>query len=257
MDQNSQIQPTDFFHSFDFTSDWDEPPVDAGPIDFAGMDERPTPRAAKQKPNPFAVIESKLRLPDGSTEQALAVLKKNTTNIAKTAASFQNQANNVVAAQQQVAKGYAKIDPEQLRSDRERIRSEAFEMYENVKELFMSMKETFMGTVSPPPNMCTAIATMVNSVQQSLDKLIKVVQVLREEGEHYDEKYVKPEVKEEDVENQTYDFSPTQMADLVELWDKKAEEKRKEDLDREFASRSPAQITDESSEETKLIEQKT
>lgn len=236
---SDEIDPSEFFSSIDFTSDGETVPDDSGNVGFSKEG------VVKSRPNPFSAIEQKLRIPEGSTKDALdalATLKKCTKGVADSATAVQKQAVAVVAKTQQASQGLQAIDMELLRADREQIRKEAFDMYENAKELFDAMKDTFMTTVSPPPAMCTAIATMLNSVQQSLDKLLKVNQVLREETEHYNEKYVKPDLNAADPDEQEYDYSPLQMADLVEKWSNAADEKNAKQLEIDVQARDAAKL---------------
>lgn len=250
------VSPAKFFDSIDFTSEGDSVPQDSGVIDFAGEPQAPKPPA---RPNRFASIEEKLNLPEGSTEDALAALRtlNKSVNGVKTATqNIVNKSTAIVAQTQQVQQGTVKIDPEVLREDRERIRAEAFSLYDSVKELYETMKETFMATVSPPPQMCTAMAAMVNSVQQSLDKLVKVNQALRQESEHYDEKYVKPDLSDQGGE-QEYNYSPTQMADLVEIWSNQADEEQAKKLELDVAKRDADKIAAAGGDPEKFIEHKT
>lgn len=240
---NQQITPKAFFDAIDFTSDGESVPEDSGIVEFSGN----APQARKkEKNNPFSVIEQKLCLPEGSTAEALDALKKLkrcADGASQGAQAVQKEANDIVARQQQADLGSVAIDQELLRADRERIRKESFELYDSVKEIYETMRDAFVGLATPTPAMCTAMATMVNSMQQTLEKLVKVNQMLREETEHYTERYVKPELNPDaPPEEQEYDYNPAQMADLVERWTIEAEENVAKQLELEVQARDAAKM---------------
>jgi hypothetical protein len=195
-------------------------PVEITPSEFfGGIDFTATPEESKDKPKetPFTAIEQHLHIPEGSTEEALAAVKQQTKAFRQQVASVKTAADGLVAKEKMANAGYLTVTEDVLKSDRDRIREEAFAMYESGKEMFEVMKERFLTTIQPTDRMCTAVATMLNSMSQSLDKLLKVNISLREETEHYKDKHAEPEV-DENGDAQEYEFNPENMYKLIEKW---------------------------------------
>lgn len=217
----NEIDPSEFF---------------AGGVDFTA-DVREEPKPAPAIKNVFEAFEDALGLPSGSTNDGLSALKaaKKQAKEFKDKSSVINNEAKQLAIREQFS---AEITDDLLKTDRERIRDEAWELYQSGKEMFDMMKERFLTTVSPTDRMCTAIATMLNSMNTTLSKLLETNMKLRKEDEHY------REVKEQNAppdmtsENQSMDFTPEKMNKFIDSWTEDFEKRVAQDLQDEYNNRT-------------------
>lgn len=195
------IDPNEFFGGIDFTAD-DEP-------------KKP---AKKEEKNAFAAFEEHLNLPQGSTKDALAEAQRQAREFKSKADSVKREAKMLATKEQLASNNVLQISPEVLKADRDRIRDEAFELYNSGKELFEVMKERFMATVSPTDRMCTAMATMLNSMSAALAKLLDTNTKLRSEDEHYRDVQAQNAAETMDSDKQQMTFTPESQNDIIEKW---------------------------------------
>lgn len=195
------IDPNEFFGAIDFTAD-DEP-------------KKP---AKKEEKNAFAAFEEHLNLPQGSTKDALAEAQRQAREFKSKADSVKREAKMLATKEQLASNNVLQISPEVLKADRDRIRDEAFELYNSGKELFEVMKERFMATVSPTDRMCTAMATMLNSMSAALAKLLDTNTKLRSEDEHYRDVQAQNAAETMDSDKQQMTFTPESQNDIIEKW---------------------------------------
>lgn len=209
IDDAKEIDPDELFGSIDFTADV----VQSAPE-----------KAADEEPNAFQGFEENLKLPIGSTKEALNAAKKQAKELIAKTKDIKNSVAAVDAKEKLNYQLGLGITADVLRSDRERIRQEAFETYQIGKEMLDAIRDQLLNTITPSDKMWSAAASVFTSVSGAVERLLKMTTTLRQEMEIDDEKILQSSADPNAAGAQEMNFSPDQINALIEQWSNEQED---------------------------------
>lgn len=149
-----------------------EPPVE--PKDEA---EQPTEdKPDEQKQDIFTALEEKLKLPIGSTKEGIEETKQMVRKIQAKTQIFETKGTALLAQEK-----LGKLTPEQHFAECARIRAQANRLYDISSNLMDKLNDQVESSLDMTDKMWSAVSSMISSVGQSLERLLKVTQELRKE----------------------------------------------------------------------------
>lgn len=179
---------------------------------------------SEPKQDIFTALEEKLKLPIGSTKEGIASAKQIVNRIkAKTA--LVEASGTSIAAQEKLGR----LSPEQHFAECAKIRAQANRLYDISSSLMDKLNEQVDCSMDVSDKMWSAVSSMISSVGQSLERLMKIATELRKE-----EDLLALEIKEsEDAkklagDDGTIDAAPDDMNKLIVFFQEteKAEQKQ-------------------------------
>ena len=221
------------FNPFNMNMPWDvdpnKEPTPVEPKDEPNDEEHP----AEQKQDIFTALEEKLRIPIGSTKEGIEETKQMVNQIKATSQIFETKGTALLAQEK-----LGKLTPEQHFAECARIRAQANRLYDISSNLMDKLNDQVESSLDMSDKMWSAVSSMISSVGQSLERLLKVTQELRKE-----EDLLAMEIKNiEDAkkltnDDGTMDATPDDMNKLILFFQenekKEAEQKQIEHKDEE------------------------
>ena len=188
---------------------------------------------AEQQQDIFTALEEKLRLPIGSTKEGINETKQMVNQIKAKSQIFETKGTALLAQEK-----LGKLTPEQHFAECARIRAQANRLYDISSNLMDKLNDQVESSLDMSDKMWSAVSSMISSVGQSLERLLKVTQELRKE-----EDLLAMEIKNiEDAkkltnDDGTMDATPEDMNKLILFFQenekKEAEQKQIEHKDEE------------------------
>lgn len=168
--------PDETFNPFNMNMPWDvEPNNETAPTETKvepNADEQP----AEQKQDVFTALEEKLRLPLGSTKEGIEETKQMVRKIQAKTQIFETKGTALLAQEK-----LGKLTPEQHFAECARIRAQANRLYDISSNLMDKLNDQVESSLDMTDKMWSAVSSMISSVGQSLERLLKVTQELRKE----------------------------------------------------------------------------
>lgn len=168
--------PDETFNPFNMNMPWDvEPNKETAPSETQvepDADEQP----AEQKHDVFTALEEKLRLPLGSTKEGIEETKQMVHKIQAKTQIFETKGTALLAQEK-----LGKLTPEQHFAECARIRAQANRLYDISSNLMDKLNDQVESSLDMTDKMWSAVSSMISSVGQSLERLLKVTQELRKE----------------------------------------------------------------------------
>lgn len=168
--------PDETFNPFNMNMPWDvEPNKDTAPSETQvepDAEEQP----AEQKQDVFTALEEKLRLPLGSTKEGIEETKQMVHKIQAKTQIFETKGTALLAQEK-----LGKLTPEQHFAECARIRAQANRLYDISSNLMDRLNDQVESSLDMTDKMWSAVSSMISSVGQSLERLLKVTQELRKE----------------------------------------------------------------------------
>lgn len=218
------------FNPFNMNMPWD---VDPAPAEKP-VEAKPEPphedKPEEQKTDIFTALEEKLKLPIGSTKEGIEETKQMVRKIQAKTAIFETKGTALLAQEK-----LGKLTPEQHFAECARIRAQANRLYDISSNLMDKLNDQVESSLDMTDKMWSAVSSMISSVGQSLERLLKVTQELRKE-----EDLLTMEIKEaEDAkklanDDGTMDATPDDMNKLILFFqeeEKNAKQKQIENKD--------------------------
>ena len=214
------------FNPFNMNMPWDVDPSKPSATAEPAVENKPKAEPAQEdasaepKQDIFTALEEKLRLPIGSTKEGIEETKQMVRKIQAKTAIFETKGTALLAQEK-----LGKLTPEQHFAECARIRAQANRLYDISSNLMDKLNDQVEASLDMTDKMWSAVSSMISSVGQSLERLLKVTQELRKE-----EDLLAMEVKEaEDAkklanDDGTIDATPNDMNKLVTFFQ---EEERK------------------------------
>ena len=211
------------FNPFNMNMPWDAAPEETPvePKTETKVEEQP----AEQKSDIFTALEEKLRLPLGSTKEGIEETKQMVRKIQAKTQIFETKGTALLAQEK-----LGKLTPEQHFAECARIRAQANRLYDISSNLMDKLNDQVESSLDMSDKMWSAVSSMISSVGQSLERLLKVTQELRKE-----EDLLTMEIKNiEDAkkltnDDGTMDATPDDMNKLILFFqenEKKANEQK-------------------------------
>lgn len=168
--------PDETFNPFNMNMPWDvEPNKETAPSETQvepDAEEQP----ADQKQDVFTALEEKLRLPLGSTKEGIEETKQMVHKIQAKTQIFETKGTALLAQEK-----LGKLTPEQHFAECARIRAQANRLYDISSNLMDKLNDQVESSLDMTDKMWSAVSSMISSVGQSLERLLKVAQELRKE----------------------------------------------------------------------------
>lgn len=174
--------PDETFNPFNMNMPWDvdpskektpaEPPVE--PKDET--EQAPEDKPDEQKQDIFTALEEKLKLPIGSTKEGIEETKQMVRKIQAKTQIFETKGTALLAQEK-----LGKLTPEQHFAECARIRAQANRLYDISSNLMDKLNDQVESSSDMSDKMWSAVSSMISSVGQSLERLLKVTQELRKE----------------------------------------------------------------------------
>lgn len=218
----------DTFNPFNMNMPWDADPADSTPEENT-VEPKAEPKVeeqpAEQKSDIFTALEEKLRLPLGSTKEGIEETKQMVHKIQAKTQIFETKGTALLAQEK-----LGKLTPEQHFAECARIRAQANRLYDISSNLMDKLNDQVESSLDMTDKMWSAVSSMISSVGQSLERLLKVTQELRKE-----EDLLTMEIKNiEDAkkltnDDGTMDATPDDMNKLILFFqenEKKANEQK-------------------------------
>ena len=174
--------PDETFNPFNMNMPWDvdpskektpaEPPVE--PKDET--EQAPEDKPDEQKQDIFTALEEKLKLPIGSTKEGIEETKQMVRKIQAKTQIFETKGTALLAQEK-----LGKLTPEQHFAECARIRAQANRLYDISSNLMDKLNDQVESSLDMSDKMWSAVSSMISSVGQSLERLLKVTQELRKE----------------------------------------------------------------------------
>lgn len=168
--------PDETFNPFNMNMPWDvEPNKETAQSDIQvepDAEEQP----AEQKQDVFTALEEKLRLPLGSTKEGIEETKQMVHKIQAKTQIFETKGTALLAQEK-----LGKLTPEQHFAECARIRAQANRLYDISSNLMDKLNDQVESSLDMTDKMWSAVSSMISSVGQSLERLLKVTQELRKE----------------------------------------------------------------------------
>lgn len=223
--------PDETFNPFNMNMPWDvdpskektpaEPPVEPKDETEPPAEDKPD----EQKQDIFTALEEKLKLPIGSTKEGIEETKQMVRKIQAKTQIFETKGTALLAQEK-----LGKLTPEQHFAECARIRAQANRLYDISSNLMDKLNDQVESSLDMTDKMWSAVSSMISSVGQSLERLLKVTQELRKE-----EDLLTMEIKNiEDAkkltnDDGTMDATPDNMNKLILFFqenEKKASEQK-------------------------------
>lgn len=205
----------DTFNPFNMNMPWDVDPSKASATEETPVEDKPEPAqedaSAEPKQDIFTALEEKLKLPIGSTKEGIEETKQMVRKIQAKTAIFETKGTALLAQEK-----LGKLTPEQHFAECARIRAQANRLYDISSNLMDKLNDQVESSLDMTDKMWSAVSSMISSVGQSLERLLKVTQELRKE-----EDLLTMEIKEaEDAkklanDDGTMDATPDDMNKLI------------------------------------------
>lgn len=224
----------DTFNPFNMNMPWDVDPSKASATEETPVEDKPEPAqedaSAEPKQDIFTALEEKLKLPIGSTKEGIEETKQMVRKIQAKTAIFETKGTALLAQEK-----LGKLTPEQHFAECARIRAQANRLYDISSNLMDKLNDQVESSLDMTDKMWSAVSSMISSVGQSLERLLKVTQELRKE-----EDLLTMEIKEaEDAkklanDDGTMDATPDDMNKLILFFqeeEKNAKQKQIENKD--------------------------
>ena len=230
--------PDETFNPFNMNMPWDVDPSKEKtpaetPVEPKDDTEQPTEdKPDEQKQDIFTALEEKLRLPIGSTKEGIEETKQMVNQIKAKSQIFETKGTALLAQEK-----LGKLTPEQHFAECARIRAQANRLYDISSNLMDKLNDQVESSLDMSDKMWSAVSSMISSVGQSLERLLKVTQELRKE-----EDLLAMEIKNiEDAKNLTnddgtIDATPDDMNKLILFFqegEKTEKQKQIENKDKE------------------------
>lgn len=168
--------PDETFNPFNMNMPWDvEPNKETAPSETQvepDAEEQP----ADHKQDVFTALEEKLRLPLGSTKEGIEETKQMVHKIHAKTQIFETKGTALLAQEK-----LGKLTPEQHFAECARIRAQANRLYDISSNLMDKLNDQVESSLDMTDKMWSAVSSMISSVGQSLERLLKVTQELRKE----------------------------------------------------------------------------
>ncbi|GEM_PF-6484412 len=170
------------FNPFNMNMPWDvdpskdETPAET-PVEPKDETEQPTEdKPDEQKQDIFTALEEKLKLPIGSTKEGIEETKQMVRKIQAKTQIFETKGTALLAQEK-----LGKLTPEQHFAECARIRAQANRLYDISSNLMDKLNDQVESSLDMSDKMWSAVSSMISSVGQSLERLLKVTQELRKE----------------------------------------------------------------------------
>lgn len=170
------------FNPFNMNMPWDvdpskeetpaEPPVEPKDETEPPAEDKPD----EQKQDIFTALEEKLKLPIGSTKEGIEETKQMVRKIQAKTQIFETKGTALLAQEK-----LGKLTPEQHFAECARIRAQANRLYDISSNLMDKLNDQVESSLDMTDKMWSAVSSMISSVGQSLERLLKVTQELRKE----------------------------------------------------------------------------
>lgn len=170
------------FNPFNMNMPWDvDPSTESTPAKKpveAKVEAEPQPedQSAEPKQDIFTALEEKLKLPIGSTKEGIEETKQMVRKIQAKTAIFETKGTALLAQEK-----LGKLTPEQHFAECARIRAQANRLYDISSNLMDKLNDQVESSLDMTDKMWSAVSSMISSVGQSLERLLKVTQELRKE----------------------------------------------------------------------------
>jgi hypothetical protein len=227
------------FNPFNMNMPWDvDPSKEKTPAETPvepkdETEQPPEDKPDEQKQDIFTALEEKLKLPIGSTKEGIEETKQMVRKIQAKTQIFETKGTALLAQEK-----LGKLTPEQHFAECARIRAQANRLYDISSNLMDKLNDQVESSLDMSDKMWSAVSSMISSVGQSLERLLKVTQELRKE-----EDLLTMEIKNiEDAkkltnDDGTMDATPDDMNKLILFFQenekKEAEQKQIEHKDEE------------------------
>lgn len=170
------------FNPFNMNMPWDVDPSKEKtpaetPVEPKDETEQPTEdKPDEQKQDIFTALEEKLKLPIGSTKEGIEETKQMVRKIQAKTQIFETKGTTLLAQEK-----LGKLTPEQHFAECARIRAQANRLYDISSNLMDKLNDQVESSLDMSDKMWSAVSSMISSVGQSLERLLKVTQELRKE----------------------------------------------------------------------------
>lgn len=168
------------FNPFNMNMPWDVDPskesAPAEPKDEPKDEPKVEEQPAEKKQDIFTALEEKLRIPIGSTKEGIEETKQMVNQIKAKSQIFETKGTALLAQEK-----LGKLTPEQHFAECARIRAQANRLYDISSNLMDKLNDQVESSLDMSDKMWSAVSSMISSVGQSLERLLKVTQELRKE----------------------------------------------------------------------------
>lgn len=170
------------FNPFNMNMPWDvDPSKDETPAETPvepkdEAEQAPEDKPDEQKQDIFTALEEKLKLPIGSTKEGIEETKQMVRKIQAKTQIFETKGTALLAQEK-----LGKLTPEQHFAECARIRAQANRLYDISSNLMDKLNDQVESSLDMTDKMWSAVSSMISSVGQSLERLLKVTQELRKE----------------------------------------------------------------------------
>lgn len=170
------------FNPFNMNMPWDvDPSKDETPAETPvepkdEAEHAPEDKPDEQKQDIFTALEEKLKLPIGSTKEGIEETKQMVRKIQAKTQIFETKGTALLAQEK-----LGKLTPEQHFAECARIRAQANRLYDISSNLMDKLNDQVESSLDMTDKMWSAVSSMISSVGQSLERLLKVTQELRKE----------------------------------------------------------------------------
>ena len=169
------------FNPFNMNMPWDvdpsKEPAKETPVEPKAEAEQPQEdKPDEQKQDIFTALEEKLKLPIGSTKEGIEETKQMVRKIQAKTQIFETKGTALLAQEK-----LGKLTPEQHFAECARIRAQANRLYDISSNLMDKLNDQVESSLDMSDKMWSAVSSMISSVGQSLERLLKVTQELRKE----------------------------------------------------------------------------
>lgn len=162
----------------------DDNAVSIAPVDKQGESPVEQPSESQVRDTDiFTALEEKLKLPIGSTKEALEPHKQLTKRIDIKTQKLEADLKLIKAQEKMSETGLTKLTPEVFDRDRLKVREEAHRLYDISKNFLDKLQEQVDSTLDVSDKMWSAVSSMISSVTNSLEKLVNITVKLRQEEE--------------------------------------------------------------------------
>lgn len=174
--------PDETFNPFNMNMPWDvDPSKDETPAETpvetkTETEQPPEDKPDEQKQDIFTALEEKLKLPIGSTKEGIEETKQMVRKIQAKTQIFETKGTALLAQEK-----LGKLTPEQHFAECARIRAQANRLYDISSNLMDKLNDQVESSLDMTDKMWSAVSSMISSVGQSLERLLKVTQELRKE----------------------------------------------------------------------------
>lgn len=174
--------PDETFNPFNMNMPWDvDPSKEKTPAETPVEPKDETEQAPEDKPDEqkqdiFTALEEKLKLPIGSTKEGIEETKQMVRKIQAKTQIFETKGTALLAQEK-----LGKLTPEQHFAECARIRAQANRLYDISSNLMDKLNDQVESSLDMSDKMWSAVSSMISSVGQSLERLLKVTQELRKE----------------------------------------------------------------------------